>query len=70
MNSNVEVISNPLVLAEEFNEFFTNVGKTMATLLPTVGSNNSKNVVFSKNKASNSIFLSPCSPQEVYHLPN
>ena len=36
----------------------------------TVGSNNSKNIVFSKNKASNSIFLSPCSPQEVYHLIN
>ena len=70
MNSNGEIISNPLAIAEEFNEFFTNVGKTMATLLPTVGSNNSKNIVFSKNKASNSIFLSPCSPQEVYHLIN
>ena len=27
-------------------------------------------IVCSKNKASNSIFLSPCSPQEVYHLIN
>ena len=70
MNSNGVIISNPLAIAEEFNECFTNVGKTMATLLPTVGSNNSKNIVFSKNKASNSIFLSPCSPQEVYHLIN
>ena len=70
MNSNGEAISNPLAIAEEFNEFFTNVGKAMATLLPTVGSNNSKNIVFSKNKASNSIFLSPCSHQEVCHLIN
>ena len=68
MNSNGEVISNPLAIAEEFNEFFTNVGKTMATFLPAVGSNNSKNIVFSKNKANNSIFLLPCSPQEVHHL--
>ena len=70
MNSNGEVTSNSLAIAEEFNELFTNVGKTMATSLPTVGSNNSKNIVFSKNKASNSTFLSPCSPQEVYHLIN
>ena len=70
MNSDNEVISNPLAIAEEFNDFFTNVGKSMATLLPAVGSNNSKNIVFSKNKASNSIFLSPCNPQEVYHVIN
>ena len=70
MNSNGEVISNTLAIAEVFNEFFTNVGKTMATLLPSVGSNNSKNFVFSKNKASNYIFLSSCSPQEVYHVIN
>ena len=70
MNSDSEVISNPLAIAEEFNDFFTKVGKPMATLLPAVGSNNSKNIVFSRNKASNSIFLSPCSPQEVYHVIN
>ena len=70
MNSNGEVISNPLAIAAEFNKFFTNVGKTMATLLPSVESNNSKNFVFSKNKASNYIFLSSCSPQEVYHVIN
>ena len=56
MNPNGEVILNLLAIAEEFNEFFTNVGKTMATLLPTVGSNNSKNIVFSKNKASKFYF--------------
>ena len=70
MNSNGEIISNRLAIAEEFNEFLPMWEKRWPHCLPTVGSNNSKNIVFSKNKASNSIFLSPRSPQEVYHLIN
>ena len=62
-------ITDPQAIAEEFNKFFVSVGKRMAAKIsahdkpPDTQSNLNK-----IKKISNSIFLSPCTPQEVFNL--
>ena len=66
INRNGTVITNHQTIADEFNKYFVNVGKSMADLIAPGSSNksNSNSCVWSSNKASNSIFLSPCSPKK------
>ena len=62
-------IRDPQVIAEEFNKFFVSVGKRMAAKIfahdkaPDSQSNLNKT-----KKISNSVFLFPCTPQEVFDL--
>ena len=62
-------ITDPQAIAEELNKFFVSVGKRMAAKIsahdkpPDTQSNLNK-----IKKISNSIFLSPCTPQEVFNL--
>ena len=69
INEDGVVIANPQAIAEEFNKYFINVGKSMADLLVPGSSNdsNSNSYDFSPNNASNSIFLFPCSLQEIFN---
>ena len=64
MNSNGEVISNPVAKVEEFNEFFTNAKKTMATLPPAVGNNNSKTLSFQRTKLVTPFFCHHAVPKK------
>ena len=69
INKDDTVITNHQTIADEFNKYFANVGKSIADLI-TPGSSiksYSNSYVWSSNKAKNSIFLSPCSPPEVYN---
>ena len=67
INKDGIVITNHRIVADEFNKYFLNVGKSAADLVAPGSSNKSysNSCVWSSNKASNSIFLFPCSPQEV-----
>ena len=62
-------IADPQAIAEEFNKFFVSVGKRMAAKIfahdkpPETQSNLNK-----IKTISNSVFLSPCTPQEVFNL--
>ena len=69
INKDDTVNPNHQTIAEEFRKYFVNVGKSMADLIAPGSSNKSysNSYVWSSNKASKSIFLSPCSPQEVYN---
>ena len=69
INEDGVVITNPQAIAEEFNKYFTNLGKSMADLIVPVSSNNSNSYsyAFPSKRASNFIFLFPCSPQEVFN---
>ena len=69
INRDGTVITNHQTIADEFNKYFVNVGKLMADLIAPGNLNKSysNSCVWSSNKASNSIFLSPCSLQEVYN---
>ena len=69
INEDGVVITNPQAIAEEFNKYFTNLGKSMADLIVPDSSNNSNSnsYAFLSNRASDSIFLFPCSPQEVFN---
>ena len=64
------VITNPQAIAERFNKYFINVGKSMANLIVPDNSNNSNSssYAFSSNNASNSIFLFPCSLREMFNI--
>ena len=68
-NSEITVITNHQTIADEFTKYFVNVGKSIADLIVSGSSNKSysNSCVWSSNKACNSIFLFPCSPQEVYN---
>ena len=68
-NTEITVITNHQTIADEFNKYFVNVGKSMADLIASGSSNKSYSIscFWSSNKASNSIFLFPCTPQKVYN---
>ena len=69
INKNGSAITNHQTIADEFNKYFVNAGKSMTDLIAPGSSNKfySNSCVWSSNKANNSIFLCPCSPQEVYN---
>ena len=68
-NTEIAVITNHQTIADEFNKYFVNVWKSMADLIAPGSSNKLylNSCVWSSNKASNSIFLFPCSPQDAYN---
>ena len=62
-------ITDPQAIAEEFNKFFVSVGKRMAAKTsahdkPPDSQSNLNKI----KKISNSVLLSPCTPQEVFNL--
>ena len=59
-------IINQQSIAEEFNNYFVNIGKSMANSI--VSDKTSNKIKFKVNTTSNSFFQSPCSPQEVFDL--
>ena len=66
INKDVIVSTNHQTIADKFNKYFVNMGKLMADLIAPGSSNKSysNSCVWSSNKASNSMFLSPCSSQK------
>ena len=64
------VITNYQTIADEFNKHFVNAGKSMPDLIApgSLNKSYSNSGVWSSDKASNSIFLYPCSLQEVFFL--
>ena len=64
--SNGHTITDEETMAEEFNSYFVNIGKSMTDAI-TPGS--ACNFNFSAtNKNSNSLFLTPSCPQEVFNI--
>ena len=69
MSKDGTVIANHQTIADKFNKYFVNVGKSIANLIAAGSSNKSysNSYVWSSRKASSSIFLSPSSLQEVHN---
>jgi hypothetical protein len=62
---NNQNISDPIVIAEQFNKFFVNVGPELAKkILPS----NKKPTEFLKGSFSKSMFLAPTTAEEVYDI--
>ena len=55
-----------LLIAEEFNSYFVNIGKSMANAISPGSAWNFNFSATSKN--SNSLFLTPSCPQEVFNV--
>ena len=66
--NNDNTVSEPQIIAEEFNRFFVNIGKEMAASIQPNDSNSAECSVGEKKKISNSIFLLPSCQQEVFNL--
>ena len=58
LNNDITV-SEPQIIAEEFNRFFVNIGKEMAASIQSNDSNSAECSVGEKKKITNSIFLLP-----------
>jgi len=66
-NENEETISDPVEVANIFNNFFVNIGQNMANLIKPVD----KNTVIQTKDATNnynSLFIAPSTPQEVQSI--
>ena len=61
-----DTITDLQFLAEKFSNYFVNIEKSMAHSM--VSDKPSNKISFKVNTASNSFFLLPCSPQEVFDL--
>ena len=61
-----DTITDQQSIAEEFNKYFVNIGKSMADSIVSDKPNN--NINGKVNTTSNSFFLLPCSSQEVFDL--
>ena len=61
-----DTITDQQSIAEEFNKYFVNVGKSMADSI--VSDKPSNEINYKVNTTSNSFFLLPCSSQEVFDL--
>ena len=66
--NNDNTVSEPQIIAEEFNRFFVNIGKEMAASIQPNDSNGAECSVGEKKKITNSIFLLPSCQQEVFNL--
>ena len=66
--NNYDTVSEPQIIAEEFNRFFVNIGKEMAASFQPNDSNSAECSVGEKKKITNSIFLLPSCQQEVFNL--
>ena len=66
VTSNGHTVTDEETIAEEFNSYFVNSGKSMAD---AISSGLARNFNFSAtNKNSNSLFLTPSCPQEVFNV--
>ena len=62
-------ITGPQAITEEFNKFFVSAGKRMAAKISAHNKPpDSQSNINKIQKISNSVFLSPCTPQEVFDL--
>ena len=61
-----DTITDQQSIAEEFNKYFVNLGKSVADSI--VSDKPSKEMNYRVNTTSNSFFLLPCSSQEVFDL--
>ena len=66
VTSNGHTVTDEETIAEEFNSYFVNIGKSMAD---AISPGSTCNFNFSAtNKNSNSLFLMPSCPQEVFNV--
>ena len=66
VTSNGHSVTNEETIAEEFNSYFVNIRKSLADAIST---GSACNFNFSAtNKNSNSLFLTPSCPQEVFDV--
>ena len=66
VTSNGHTVTDEKTIAEEFNSYFVNIGKSMAD---AISPGSACNLNFSAtNKNSNSLFLTPSCPQEVFNV--
>ena len=62
-------IIDPQAIAGEFNKLFVSIGKRMVAKIPAHDKPpDSQSNLYKIKKISNSIFLSPCTPQKVFNL--
>ena len=62
-------ITGPQAITEEFNKFFVSAGKMMAAKISAHNKPpDSQSNINKIKKISNSVFLSPCTPQEMFDL--
>ena len=66
--NNDNTVSEPQIIAEEFNRFFVYIGKEMAASIQPNDSNSVECSVGEKKKITNSIFLLPSCQQESFNL--
>ena len=59
------IVNDSAVIAEKFNNFFTNVGPDLAKVIPTC---NKKPTEFLKHSSSNSLFFNPTNPVEIFDI--
>ena len=66
ITSNGHTVTDEETIVEEFNSYFVNTGKSMTDVIPP---GSACNYNFSAtNKNSNSLFLTPSCPQEVFNV--
>ena len=66
VTSNGHTVTDEAAIAEEFNSYFVNIGKSMTDV---ISPGSACNFNFSAtNKNSNSLFLTPSCPQEVFNV--
>ena len=66
---NNSCLNDPTDIAEEFNNHFATIGKSLATSISD-DNNNDEFLNYLKNLCSSSIYLQSTSPQEVINLTN
>ena len=60
------IVNDEEIIAEKFNIYFVNVGKTMAdAVVPSLASDFN---LTAANKNNNSLFVTPSCPQEVFNV--
>ena len=68
VTSNCHTVTDEETIAEEFNSYFVDIGKSMADAISTGSACNFNFSSTNKNRNSNSLFLAPSCPQEVFNV--
>ena len=66
--NNYDTVTEPQIIAEEFNRFFVNIGKEMAASIQPNNSNSAECSVGGMKKITYSIFLIPSYQQELFNI--
>lgn len=62
------IIDDPKTIVEKFNEYFVNIGPSLAKNIPVIPNKTVKDTLPNSNK--DSLFLEPCTPNEIQNIVN